>query len=354
MSVLGSVRRPQIDRQRQDSVLEFRRRVPEHREVLVVQFGLLDELLALGPLNRRDSTALDRLGPLAEPLDHCFGVEITRHGQPSYGRAGVAIPTMPFMSIAPTVTTDVDEAAADLDREGYCLLAGALEAARVTRLRELLLAISEAEIAEGTDYVYENGSNQRIWTLLNKGDEFVDLALDPAVHRLMARLLGPSFLLSNLDANIAGPGGQPMFLHADQSFIPPPWPPYPMVANAIWMIDDFTAENGATRVVPGSHLLGHGPDGTGEVVSVVAPAGTVMIFDGRLWHQTGPNVTADVRRHTILAYYCRPFIRTQENWFLSIAPAVVERRPEIRGLVGYDNFLSLGMVDGMPRTGLRF
>ena len=258
------------------------------------------------------------------------------------------------MPTTPTVTTDVDEAAADLDREGYCLLGGALDPDRVARIRERLVSLATDEIADGTDYVYENGANQRIWTLLNKGDEFVDLALDTAVHRLIARLLGPNFLLSNLDANIAGPGGQPMFLHADQSFIPPPWPPYPMVANAIWMIDDFTPDNGATRVVPGSHLRGHGPDGTGETVPIVAPAGTVMVFEGRLWHQTGANVTPDVRRHAILAYYCRPFIRTQENWFLSLDPGVAERHPEIRGLVGYDNYLSLGMVDGMPRTGLRF
>jgi ectoine hydroxylase-related dioxygenase (phytanoyl-CoA dioxygenase family) len=130
-----------------------------------------------------------------------------------------------------------------------------------------------------------------------------------------------------------------------------------MVANAMWMLDDFTPDNGATRIVPGSHKHNAGPDFTNvpETVPVTGPAGTVMVFDGRLWHQTGANTTADERRHGILSYYCRPFMRQQENWFLSLDPAVLDRAPDrLRGLLGYENYLSLGMIDGMPRTGLRF
>ena len=255
------------------------------------------------------------------------------------------------------LTTDLARAEADLAEHGYCLIEGALPPSRVSELRGRLAELAEQEIADGTDYVYENGCNQRIWTLLNKGDCFVDLALDPLVEKLMVTLLGYGYLLSNIDANIAGPGGPPMFLHADQSFVPPPWPDYPLVANAMWMLDDFTPENGATRVLPGSHRKGHGPVPTiddSQTVPVCGPAGTVMVFEGRLWHQTGANVTSDQRRHGILAYYCRPFMRTQESWFLSIDPKVLERRPELRPLLGYELYLSLGMIDGMPRTGPRF
>lgn len=255
------------------------------------------------------------------------------------------------------LTTDLDAARADLDEHGYCLVAGALSPDRLAAVRQRLVERATAEIADGTDYVYDGGSNQRVWTLLNKGDEFVDLATDETILHLMEHLLGPVMLLSNIDANIAGPGGTPMFLHADQSFVPPPWPPYPLVANAMWMLDDFTAENGATRIVPGSHKLGHGPEFTGvpETVPVTGPAGTAMVFDGRLWHQTGANTTTGERRHGILSYYCRPFMRQQENWFLSLDPGVLERAPgRLRQLLGYDNYLSLGMVDGMPRTGPRF
>jgi ectoine hydroxylase-related dioxygenase (phytanoyl-CoA dioxygenase family) len=259
------------------------------------------------------------------------------------------------------LTTDLDQAKADLADHGYCLLEGALDAERVVALRDRLTELAVQEIEDGTDYVYENGSNQRVWNLLNKGQLFVDLALDPTVLRLMEHLLDFGFLLSNIDANIAGPGGQPMFLHADQSFVPPGWPPFALVANAMWMLDDFTPENGATRIVPDSHKLGRGPDyGNGEAttvetVPVCAPAGTAMVFDGRLWHQTGANVTRSDRRYGILAYYCRPFIRQQENYFVSLRPDVLTAAtPRLRQLLGWEHYFSLGMIDGMPRQGMRY
>jgi ectoine hydroxylase-related dioxygenase (phytanoyl-CoA dioxygenase family) len=261
----------------------------------------------------------------------------------------------------PLLTTDLEQAKKDMEAYGYCLVGEVLSSERVAEIRGRLDELAAQEIADGTDYVYENGSNQRIWTLLNKGDMFVDLAVDRTVWKLIAHLLGPAFLLSNIDANIAGPGGPPMFLHADQSYVPPPWPPYAMVANAMWMLDEFKPENGATCVVPRSHLwgfqpgFGTPPEGEStEPVPACAPAGSIMVFDGRLWHQTGANTTEDERRFGILAYYCRPFIRTQESWFLTIDDAVLERRPELRPLLGYENYLSLGMIDGMPRVGPRF
>ena len=149
---------------------------------------------------------------------------------------------------------------------------------------------------------------------------------------------------------------QPMFLHADQSFVPPPWPAYPLVANAMWMLDDFTPENGATRVVPGQPpARATGPSSAGRprqrTVPVCAPAGH---GDG----VRGPAVAPDrrqrrptaERRHGILAYYCRPFMRQQENWFLSMRPRRA-RRADPRAAAACSAtsyYFSLGMIDGMP------
>ena len=265
-------------------------------------------------------------------------------------------------AVGPAPTSDIAQAKADLAAHGYCLLDGALPSDRVTQLRARVMELADAEIADGTDYVYEGGANQRVWSLLRKDNLFVELACDPTVMTLMEHLLGFNFLLSNIDVNIAGPGGQPMFLHADQSFMPPPWPPYPIVANVMWMLDDFTPDNGATRIVPDTHSLGRGPDYGPEdmarpAIPVCAPAGTAMVFDGRLWHQTGANTTADQRRVGILAYYCRPWVRQQENFFASLPPEVLERTkadPRMRQLIGWDHYLSLGMIDGMPREGMRY
>jgi len=79
------------------------------------------------------------------------------------------------------------------------------------------------------------------------------------------------------------------------------------------------------------------------------------VFEGRLWHQTGANTTADQRRFGILAYYCRPFMRQQENFFVSLRPDVLERAtPRLRQLLGWEHYFSLGMIDGMPRQGMRY
>jgi len=257
------------------------------------------------------------------------------------------------------LTSDLEQAKTDLDEHGYCLVEGALSPDRLDAVRTRLVEQAAAEIADGTDYVYDrHGANQRVWNLLNKGEVFEELAQDRLALRLIGHLLGPDFLLSNIDANIAGPGGMPMFLHGDESFVPPPWPPYALVANVMWMLDEFTPENGATRIVPDSHRLGHGPDYSQpmpETVPVCGPPGTAMVFDGRLWHQTGANVTAGERRHGILAYYCRPFMRQQENYFVSLEPEVLERAtPALRHMLGWDIYLSLGMIDGMPREGPRY
>jgi ectoine hydroxylase-related dioxygenase (phytanoyl-CoA dioxygenase family) len=253
---------------------------------------------------------------------------------------------------------ELQRACRELDEQGYTLLSGAIETGELQELRETLVRVAAEEIENGTDYVYENGSNQRVWTLLNKGAVFERVVQNDTILTVIGHLLGRVFLLSNVNANIAGPGGQPMFLHSDQDYVPPPFPAYALVANAIVFLDDFSAENGATRIVPGSHKLLCRPDYSNlpETVPVTGPRGTVMIFHGALWHQTGPNTTASDKRHALLCYYCRPFMRQQENWFLSLDPAVRARAtPRLLELLGHTIYLGgLGAVGGLPREGMRF
>src|SRR5690242_18313003 len=100
--------------------------------------------------------------------------------------------------------TDLAQAKQDLADHGFCLIKDLLPADRVNALRGRIMELAEREIADGTDYVYENGANQRVWSLLRKGEMFAELACDPTVMTLMEHLLGFNFLLSNLDVNIAG------------------------------------------------------------------------------------------------------------------------------------------------------
>ena len=182
-------------------------------------------------------------------------------------------------------------ATSDLARFGYCILERALSDAAVAALKARVDEQAAGEVAAGCGFV-EAGINQRIWMLPNKGRIFRDLVLDPLVERMMGELLGPRFLLSSLTANIARPGGAPMYLHTDQGYVDF-WTEKPLVANVLFMLDDFTERNGATRLVPGSHLNRRAASDTQRrrPSRREGPAGSVMVFDGRLIHGTGANLS---------------------------------------------------------------
>lgn len=198
------------------------------------------------------------------------------------------------------------------------------------------------------------GSNQRVWNLVNKGEIFRRLVLKEQTLGLIKSILsdpdrGDDVLLSSFTANIANHGGAPMQLHSDQGYMPDATP-YPVTANIMWMLVDFREENGATRVVPGSHrkVAPRPWKDKPETVAVTGPAGTAFIFDGRLWHGTGENRTHESRLG-ILSYYCRPFIRQQENFTMSLAPQVVEScSKELLSLLGFQVWGTLGMAEGKP------
>lgn len=220
-------------------------------------------------------------------------------------------------------------------------------------------AAAAADVAEGRGYTYErDDANQRVWALLNRGQVFVDLVQHPLAFGLIEDLLGRPVLLSNFSGNITGPGAGHGALHCDQFYVPPPWPDGPLAANAAWLVTDFTAANGATMVVPGSHRRSaptpttQPPD---DAVPLEAPAGTVMVLDGRTWHQTGANTTDEEHRIGLFAYYVKPWLRTQEVWPVSLDPAVREEAsPLLRELVGDLQYATLGGVDGQPLDGPRF
>ena len=289
----------------------------------------------------------------------------------------------------PQATKDLAAARADLDRYGYCLLAEALDADRVAALRTRLEEQALAERQTGVGYFdgapdqnwgsfrdadgrlrsdafgADAGVNQRVWMLVNKGQVFLDLLAHPA-RELVGHLLGEHYLLSSYTANIANPGGVAMKLHTDQWWMPAPTRrerrPLPIgsirrdrfdldsagelsmitpvaCCNIMWMLDDFTEENGATRIVPESHLKGRQPDherdGDVSTVAAVGPAGSAMLFDGRLWHGTGAN-TGNRRRMGLLTTFCGPQLRPQENFCVGTRPEVLATAsPDLLALLGF-------------------
>jgi ectoine hydroxylase-related dioxygenase (phytanoyl-CoA dioxygenase family) len=187
-----------------------------------------------------------------------------------------------------------------------------------------------------------------VWNLPNRHPVFCGLAAHPAALALVKATIGWPALLSNISANITGPGGGEMMLHADQLYMPQPWSGVQGI-NVLWCLDDFTDENGGTRVVPGSHTLNRAPTGDDnavETVAIEAPAGSMVAVDGRVWHKTGNNHTVDQRRAGVFAWYTIPIYRPQENWFLSLDDDVVDgASDEVLVLLGY-KALGLGLVNG--------
>jgi len=252
----------------------------------------------------------------------------------------------------PEPTRDLATAREDLGEFGYCLVSEALSPPEVARLRDRLIEQAMGERAAGRAWIDGSGANQRVWMLVNKGQVFRDLVVHPLVKELMPVLLDKGYLLSSLTANIAGPGGEPMVLHADQGYVRM-HTPVPLVANIAWMLDDFTEANGATRIIPRSHARPgiEPPEGPG--IAAEAPAGTALVFDGRLWHGTGPNRTQNQQRHAILQYCCRGYIRQQENFFLGLARDVFDHESEeFLGRLGFRIWGGLGRTGDPTQKGI--
>jgi len=164
-----------------------------------------------------------------------------------------------------------------------------------------------------------------VFHLFNLDPVFVDLIRHPAALQFVQHTLGNEFLISNFSANITAPGSQKMILHADQGYVPAPWPAHPLACNVAWLLDDFTEENGGTRFIPGSHRHGHSPDPAAvhETVAIEAPAGSLLVMDGRVWHQTGENRSADCQRAALFGYYVLRWLRPQINWNAALWPDTV-------------------------------
>jgi len=155
-------------------------------------------------------------------------------------------------------------------------------------------------------------------------------------------------LVSSLSSISIMPGETAQPIHADDQLIPIPKPHPPVVCNTMWALTDFTEENGATRIVPGSHLWDHNPDyfGTYDTIAAEMPKGSVLIWHGSLWHGGGAN-RSDSRRVGIAMNYCAGYIRQQENQQLGIPRAIAKGfEPRLRELVGYGVYNALiGHID---------
>jgi ectoine hydroxylase-related dioxygenase (phytanoyl-CoA dioxygenase family) len=241
-----------------------------------------------------------------------------------------------------------------IGRDGYTIVEGALEPELLDALEADLGRLEDVLGIRPSENVFEGEKTWRIYNLLVRGKLYEAIPVHPEVLPVVERVLDPGCLVSSLSSISIGPGESAQPIHADDQLIPLPKPHPPLVCNTMWAVTDFTEANGATRVVPGSHL-GDNPDYGSPCESVAAemPRGSVLIWHGSLWHGGGANRT-DARRVGIAMNYCAGFIRQQENQQLGIPLEIARGFPKrLQQLVGYGVYRSLiGHIDKHDPIGL--
>ncbi len=123
------------------------------------------------------------------------------------------------------------------------------------------------------------------------------------------------------------PGEDIRALHQDDGYFPIPRPRQPLAVNTLLAIDPFTVANGATRVVPRSHRWSRKLEPDHDFVTVEMDAGSILMFNGAVWHGRGPNTTAEECRRALNLFYSCSWLRQVEGHYCGLPAADVERLP---------------------------
>ena len=245
------------------------------------------------------------------------------------------------------------EVAGTLDEHGYALVEGVLPPGEV---EDRLAALADLFAATPTGRnFFEGFRTRRVYALFAKTRAFDDLAVHPLLLGALDHVLGQHYQFSAPVALQIGPGEAAQVLHRDEDIYPLARPHDPVVVNSMWALCDFTADNGATRLVPGSHRWpdDRRPDER-EAVPATMPAGSLLVYLGGLWHGGGANTT-DRPRPGLLLEYVVSWLRPQETQLVAVPPDVARALPQrLQELLGYNVFPPfLGYVDGRhPRRAL--
>jgi len=243
---------------------------------------------------------------------------------------------------------EVSRLTAAIEAEGYAIVPDAIP-------RDFLEALTATIDRLLVDLKISYGGNnflgfhtRRIFNLLARDEIFRSVPTFGRVLPVVERILDSECLLSSLTAIEMNPRETRQPLHCDDGSHGMPRPGPPSILIATWALTDFTADNGGTHLVPGSHRFDRRPrrGDTPDTVQVEMPAGSILFYDGSLWHGGGANASAG-RRMGIVNNYCAGFLRQEECQLLALPrEQVAGFSPRLRRLVGYGTYKGLlGHVD---------
>ena len=233
----------------------------------------------------------------------------------------------------------------NMTTRGYSVVPAMLEPSHRDRLKA---ALSRA-LAEYRPGPNQQSQNDRylMHDLLCRDPMFGHLLEDESLQALLAPLLGPSWIMYAFTSSSLPPHGTNYGnrIHVDS----PRWVPgYAFNVGVMWALDDFTDDNGATQVLPASHRSADTP--TPEFferhcVRLTCAAGSMILFDGRLFHRAGDNRTG-AWRHALTMNACRSFMKQRFDWVRFIpAPISDALNAQARRLIGFDTRLPTSLEE---------
>jgi ectoine hydroxylase-related dioxygenase (phytanoyl-CoA dioxygenase family) len=262
----------------------------------------------------------------------------------------------------PKPIKDIAQLRQDFHEWGYCLVEDGLSVEQNQLVYQRVMDQAEAERELGIAYLSE--AQQHVWSLVNKGDVFSRCMTHDTdaiqagllIEQLLDEMLGSGWHHLSYIANISFPGCHPQGMHQDQGLVGAyKFLDAPVLVNTVYVLQDVDEVNGGTLVIPGSHrryIEGNGTFGKlPPPINLEAPAGTVMLMDGRVLHGGAVNRSDDLR-YIITNSVVRPFIRQQESFHLTIRPEILANASEkFLWRCGFQANAQRSMVEGFGYYG---
>ena len=242
----------------------------------------------------------------------------------------------------------------DIEFNGYSVIENFFKESTLKELHKITSNIAKNELDTNNAYLYgENGKNQRVYNLISKHKIFRDILdsiwLEKFLNVVFDRnTFHEKYGLSSLAAHIVPPGGEAQLLHLDNA-VPEPIPKWVMRFIIVIPLVDFTKENGPTAVVPKSHKLYRKPtpedEASSKVTLLTAKAGSLILWDGNLWHKSTQN-NSNKKRSALIISYGASFFKEicGEEEYLVVVPDKIKKTlsPRLQSLIGMNRGIKEG------------
>ena len=234
-------------------------------------------------------------------------------------------------------TATVEETAAVIGEHGHVIIDELISGEVVDQILSDMQPYIDTTPFSESEW-FGNGS-QRIGNLIARSPTGRQLVTNSLVLGAVSSILSHASVvqLGATEMISLRPGCAAQYIHQDElTFDSFPFPDdYVVSCNTLWALTDFTDENGATRVVPGSHARPRAEYRLEDTLPAVMKRGSVMIFTSKLWHAGGSNQTSEVRRAQAINY-CVGWVRQEENQFLACPQDIARTLPDdLLRLMGY-------------------